>query len=651
MQPGDIARLVAVGDPAVSPDGRRVVVSVTTVDLDANRYRTAVWLDGRPLTAGAHADSGARWSPDGTRLAFTRTERRDDGTVRAALLVLPVDGPGEAITVANGTEGIAGIDWSPDGTLLAWSTRVPAGAAPGTKDRDREPRRIDTLMTRLDDVGWIVDRRSHVFVGRVDGTEQPRQVTDGPYDHTWPRWSPDGSTLALCAARHDGWDIDGAVDLYLVDVDRPDAELRRLTDSTMSWALPSWSPDGTRIAALVSDERTGWRNARPLVVDVATGAVTDAAPAVDRNWAPFPGARPPAWLDDASFLASREDSGRVDLLRLAADGSAEPEVVEGGERCIVGFDHAAGTVAVVASTHSEIGELHVGGERRTFATEAFLRAVPPLPVERFAVASPAGDGDVDAWFVAPAGGGSSDRWPLIVSIHGGPMTQYGARWFDEWQLWASAGFAVVGCNPHGSSGKDTAWGRAIRSPLAEVDPGTGWGGIDADDILAVLDATLERWPRIDPARVGVHGGSYGGFMTSWLCARTDRFAAGCSERAVNNLYSEEWSSDVGGWFCRELGVSHLEHPEEFLRMSPATYVRDIACPMLILHSENDLRCHIEQADALFVALRLLRRDVEYWRFPGEGHELSRSGAPKHRIRRAELIIDFFQRKLGVVVRE
>jgi dipeptidyl aminopeptidase/acylaminoacyl peptidase len=363
----------------------------------------------------------------------------------------------------------------------------------------------------------------------------------------------------------------------------------------------------------------------------------------------FPGADPPAWVDDTTLLAAREDRGTIEVVRLAADGSAPPEVVAGEGAWIVGFDHAAGTTAAIVSTASDPGELHVDGVRRTEACAAFLRACPPLPVERFAVASPAGDGDVDAWFLAPdpaAVGG--DRWPLVVSVHGGPMTQYGEHWFDEWQLWASAGFAVVGCNPHGSSGREESWGRAIRSPLAEVEPGTGWGGIDADDVLAVLDATLERWPSIDADRVGIHGGSYGGYMTSWLCARTDRFAAGCSERAVNNMLSEEWSSDIAGFFWRELGVSHLEHPDEFLRMSPATYVRDITCPMLILHSEQDLRCHIEQADSLFVPLRMLGRDVEYWRFPGESHELSRSGGPKHRIRRAELIIDFFRRKLGMV---
>jgi dipeptidyl aminopeptidase/acylaminoacyl peptidase len=656
LQPGDIARLVSVADPAVSPDGRSVTVTVTTVDVDANRYRSAIWLvpageadgAGRPLTAGAESDSSARWSPDGRRIAFVRAIRADDGTTTSRLLVLPVDDPGEPVCVATSRHGLSALDWSPDGERLAWCARVPDdNVDAGTKDHDRPPRRIDTMQTRLDDVGWIVDRRTQVFVGRVDGTEAPRQVTAGPFEHQSPRWSPDGRNLVLGAARHDGWDLDLAVDLYLVDADDAAADLRRLAHDGRTWSQPSWSPDGTRIAALVGDEREGWRNTRPVVLDVASGAMVDAAPGIDRTFAPYPGERPMVWVDEDSLLAVREDRGRVGVVRLAADGSSAPADVDVGDHCVTGYDTACGTIAVTFSSPGEVGELHVDGVRRTAAAAAFLRACPALPAERFTAPSPADDGDVDAWFVAPDPAAvTSDRWPLIVSVHGGPATQCGDRWFDEWQLWASAGFAVVACNPHGSSGRDEAWGRAIRSPLAKVDPGTGWGGIDADDILAVLDAALERWPVLDPARVGVHGGSYGGFMASWLCARTDRFAAGCSERAVNNLLSEEWSSDLAGTFWRELGVTHLDHAEEYLRMSPATYVADIRCPMLLLHSESDLRCNIEQADALFVPLRMLGRDVEYWRFPGEGHELSRSGAPKHRIRRAELIIEFFRRTVG-----
>lgn len=206
------------------------------------------------------------------------------------------------------------------------------------------------------------------------------------------------------------------------------------------------------------------------------------------------------------------------------------------------------------------------------------------------------------------------------------MTQYADAWFDEFRLWAGAGYAVVWCNPHGSTGYTQDRVRAIRSPLAESAPGTGWGGIDADDVLAALDGALAEFDQLDRDRVGVLGGSYGGYLTSWLAAHhSDRFAAACSERAVNNLESLDWSSDAAGWFGHELGRSWLDAPEEYRRMSPLHHVRGIDVPMLILHSEDDLRCPVEQADALFVALRLLGRPVEYWRFPEESHGMSRTG--------------------------
>jgi dipeptidyl aminopeptidase/acylaminoacyl peptidase len=164
--------------------------------------------------------------------------------------------------------------------------------------------------------------------------------------------------------------------------------------------------------------------------------------------------------------------------------------------------------------------------------------------------------------------------------------------------------------------------------------------------MAVVDAALERHPSVDPERLGILGGSYGGYMTSWAVGHTDRFAAACSERAANNLLTLETSCDAAGWFHRRVGVTHLDAPDEFLRQSPITYVKNITTPVLILHSEEDLRCPIEQADQLFVALRMLDREVEYHRFPGESHELSRSGSPKHRVQRIEIILEFFRRHLS-----
>jgi dipeptidyl aminopeptidase/acylaminoacyl peptidase len=293
--------------------------------------------------------------------------------------------------------------------------------------------------------------------------------------------------------------------------------------------------------------------------------------------------------------------------------------------------------------------LHTSGGERTVTDAAgrFVARSRPQRAERF-VAVSSGGAEVDAWIVTPPDLDTSRRYPVLLNVHGGPFTQTGNRFFDEAQIQAAAGYVVLLSNPRGSSGRDTAWGRAICGPRDRFDPGTGWGTVDADDVMAVLDTALARYPFIDGERAGLLGGSYGGYMTSWIVGHSNRFKAACSERAVNNLLSLEWNSDVATMFRTELGVSHLDDPNEYLRRSPITYVREMTTPLLIIHSENDLRCPITQAEELFVALRTLGKEVEFYRFPDESHELSRSGSPVHRVQRAEIILEFFDRHLGKI---
>jgi dipeptidyl aminopeptidase/acylaminoacyl peptidase len=231
---------------------------------------------------------------------------------------------------------------------------------------------------------------------------------------------------------------------------------------------------------------------------------------------------------------------------------------------------------------------------------------------------------------------------VLLNIHGGPFTQYGNRFFDEFQTYARAGYAVLYANPRGSSGYSEAWGRAIRGP---VDGGKGWGSVDYEDLMAVVDAALEQYDFLDEERMGVMGGSYGGYMTSWIVSHTDRFKSACSERAVNNMLSEFGSSDFG-WFMKAYtGVFPFEDVRPYLDQSPTTYAAEITTPLLILHSENDLRCNVEQAEHLFTILRFLGREVEFVRFPAESHELTRSGSPFHRVTRYEILLDWFERTL------
>ncbi len=399
-------------------------------------------------------------------------------------------------------------------------------------------------------------------------------------------------------------------------------------------------------SSVSDDTETYPRNTHVGVVNLSGGAHDWVSHQLDRTFAPYPGARAPIWLDGSTLLASVEDRGNVHLYRLSSDAGGQPEPLWTGEGVITGYDAAAGTIAFTLATSTQPPEVYVldhGVQRRlTNLTAGFVAEAQLRPYEQFVVKSTDGTVDLDAWILTPPDFDPASSYPALVNVHGGPFTQYGNGFFDEFQMQARAGYVVIWCNPRGSSGREESFGRAICGPLLG---GTGWGSVDHEDVMALVDTALATFPYIDADRLGILGGSYGGYMTSWVVGHSDRFKAACSERAANNLLSLEWASDAAGAFRTYFGVNHLDEPELYRSMSPISYVRDIHTPLLVMHSENDLRCPIEQADQLFVALRLLERDVELVRFPGESHELSRSGSPAHRRQRAEIILEFFAKHL------
>jgi dipeptidyl aminopeptidase/acylaminoacyl peptidase len=648
MKPEDVYALTSVVDPRLSPDGRRVAYVVSRTDEEANTYRTAIWvaaLDGseepRQFTSGERNDGSPRWSPDGRWLAFVSNRDGDEKKAKGQLYVLPADG-GEPRKLTDGKESVESIAWSPDSSRIAFARRVPDETYAEEDDRKRAPRRFTRVFFKLDSVGWIGDRRRHVFVVGLDGGDE-RQLTDGDCENDTPAWSPDGKRIVFWSMRGDRWDVEFVEALYELELDSEGAEPKRLSQPDESASNASFSPDGSRIAYIYAPEDGTYPHHSQIAVMNADGSDRRVLTAsLDRQCAPFPLAREPVWDGDRVAFAV-EDGGNVHLYTVAADGSREPELLVGGEQFTGLFDLVDGVLVYTASTYDRPHELFAGdGKRITSVCDDFVAGRELAPVERFTAKSADGT-EVDAWLVRPPDFDETKRYPVLLTIHGGPFSQYGTGFFDEVQVYAGAGYCVLFSNPRGGSGYSEEWGRAIRG--TGNGDGPGWGTVDFEDVMGVVDTALEKYPFLDADRLGVLGGSYGGYLTSWTVGHTKRFKAALSERSVNNLVSAFGSSDLFWVFERQFGGPMWEDVDAWLRMSPATYARDIETPLLIVHSETDLRCNIEQGEHLFILLRLLGKEVEMLRFPAESHELSRSGSPIHRVQRFEAILDWFGRYL------
>lgn len=664
-----------IGDLSLSPDGLHVAFTVSTLDLNANTYRRRVWLartdaaqDAFPITSGDPGEGAPAWSPDGRHLAFVSRRRADPSDPRpaATLHVIGVNSPGEVRRLVIRPDAIAAPTWSPDGRMIAFAARVPHDRYSSEDDQFREARRIDHFYTRLNGEGWIYDRPFHLFVIPSDGTGTAVDLTPhspeaeyDDHDHTDYCWMPDSAGLIAAARHHAGWDMDLVTDLYRIPLT---GQITRLTDGTADLGSPSASPDGTQVAFVGSDDPLTYpQNAKVGVLDLRTGARRWVTGALDRTVDTTSGTVRPVWADDRTILFSAEDRGTCQLHRVDVSTDNAPHSLTTGRHWIRDWDHSNGvTVAAISTVDSpaEIVRLYPDEPGQpdielTSISARFIRRATPVAWRHFTVPTPDPTPgtvpEIDAWIMCPPGVDPDDdstSYPVILNVHGGPHTQYGETWFDEAQVQAHAGYVVIMCNPRGGSGREEAWGQAILGPKHPVRPGTGWGVADLADVLAVLDAALDRFSVCDRKRVGMQGGSYGGYMATLLAARhAGRLKTVCTERAVNNLLTEEWSSDIATMFRVEHGPDPVEDPDEYLRMSPIRFAKDIDIPVLIVHSEDDIRCPMSQAEELWVTLRLLDKPVEFWRFPGETHELSRSGSPMHRRQRFEIILDWFDRHL------
>jgi dipeptidyl aminopeptidase/acylaminoacyl peptidase len=648
VHPRQLNLLTTLSAPAVAPSGDYAVVAATRPDVDGDSYVGQLWRV--PLTGGAPVritrgfrDTCPKVSPDGRLIGFLRA--RPGG--RPQLAVVPADG-GEPMVLTDAHLGVSAFAFSPDSHRLAYISAVAEEGRYGTLDGvgagQEDPRRITGYKYWVNGRGYTGDQRQQLFVldvpdprgepavepvGRAAKGDKPslfpqaRQVSSGPFDHDCPAWV--GERILVIAARHDGADDDLRQDFYWFDP--AGGEPVRVTDSgTGPSPAMSAVPVGDQLYFVGDDLGPDGRDLAGRNPGVWRAAVA-GGPAVRLTDAESVFIEGDIVADGDGVLAVDLVRGQGVVIRLGPDGETERWPLEGSVRAV---GAGGGARVAVLATSASMGELVTvpDGAVLTDFSAALRDQAGPIAPEELVASAPDGYA-VHGWLVRPAGEGPH---PVLLMIHGGPFTAYSSAFFDEAQVLAGAGYAVLMCNPRGSAGYGEAHGRAIVG---------AFGDRDAVDVLAFLDNALATVDGLDAGRLGVMGGSYGGYLTAWLIAHDHRFAGAIVERGYLDPQSFIGASDIG-WFFPQ--AYHLSR-EAMDAQSPLLLAGQVRTPTLVLHSEEDLRCPLSQAVRYYTELKLAGVDAELLVFPGESHELSRSGTPVHRVQRFEAILDWWGRRL------
>ncbi len=667
----DLYAITLVSDPAISPDERRVVWVETRMHKDEDTYKAAIWIaevDGdnaRQLTSGAHRDTNPVWSPDGSSLVFTSNRpgatsnpANSDHTKSASppkpqLWRIDPDG-GEAIQLTAHPNGASSPAWSPDNRRIAFvamdeleeDAKYDAAVTIGVHADEIV---VNDLRYRSDGRGFLT-QFAHIWAIDIANGDCV-QLTSGDVQDSSPKWSPDGRSIAFLGNRREDRRTHPAQTVQIVPANGGD--VRTIAPDDAVFHSVSWSPDGKKLAfAGHEDARTGLtRNNAVWTVSPDGSKLRNHTAKVDLSFADVGmsdmsagGGGHPGWVDADTLLVQGSVQGATRLFHIPLKSGKPVPITDKRERAIQADIRPNGkSIACVAGSTDTPFELRTSsakGKRVKMVRDpnsdlvTNIHLASPLELD---VTAPDG-GSVQTWVLPPYGldPEAEVKYPLIVQIHGGPHAMYGYALFHEMQAMASRGYGVLFCNPRGSAG----YGEAFTG----VTRGT-WGESDMPDVIAAVDAVV-KLPWVDPDRLGITGGSYGGYLTNWIIGHDTRFKAAVTQRCVSNFHSFVGTSDIGYDFgVYEFCGMPWSDAEKLLKYSPISYVDQIETPLLILHSEQDLRCPIEQAEQMFTAMKYLGKEVAFVRIPEESHDLSRSGTPSRRVARLQHLIDWFDNHL------
>ena len=654
----DLYEFNLISEPQVSPDGKLTIFCLRRADKETEKVHSNLWLvptSGKParqFTYGSQSDTHPRFSPDGSRIAFL--SNRDDKKQLQIYLIPLKGGEARPITDLKGT--IKSLEWSPDGTKLLLQFRkkdaeeIIREANEKKKELGIVYRQITRVFFKEDGVGFLPKGRWCALCVDVKSEKIKQFTDDDAYDTLDPHWSPDGSHIAFCSNHKKDPDLDpDAIDLYVFSV--REGTTRRIETPVGPKGNPTFSPDGNLIAYYGHKGKgQSWKETRLWVIPASgDGEALNLTKDYDFDVSSWTindmGDLPqvaPIWSSDGKRIYFQvAHHGNTVLKSVSLKGEVADVVSDEGVVGAFTFDGKQQRLLYFHANMQDTGQVclrELATNRSRVLTHTNKDLLNELDLGKIEEVwfKGASENDLQGWILTPPGFDPAKKYPSILEIHGGPLVQYGNFFMHEFYYLAAQGYVVYFCNPRGGQGYGEQHAKAIHN---------NWGTADYEDVMVWADY-VEKKPYIDSSRMGVTGGSYGGYMTNWIIGHTNRFSAAVTQRSVSNLISMYGSSDFNWAFQEEFGgLPPWEDLENYWRQSPMKYIGNVTTPTLVIHSEQDLRCAIEQDEQVFVALKRLGVDTEMIRFPDEPHGLSRNGRTDRRVARLENICRWFDRYL------